>query len=53
MQFLDTAELARLGPDERFACEQSLKVYRDNKNVWDYAIEEAAEKKNAFRSPGP
>jgi len=29
MQFLDTAELARLEPDERFAYEQSLKVYRD------------------------
>jgi len=44
MQFLDTAELARLGPEERFAYEQSLKVYRDNKNVMDYAIEEATEK---------
>jgi len=44
MQFLDTAELARLEPDERFAYEQSLKVYRDNKNVMDYAIEEATEK---------
>ena len=28
--------------DERFAFEQSLKVYRDNKNVMDCAIEEAS-----------
>ncbi len=38
------AEIARFTRDEYFSYEESLKVYRDNKNAMDTAVEEAKEK---------
>ncbi|MEM6841715.1 MAG: Rpn family recombination-promoting nuclease/putative transposase [Bacteroidota bacterium] len=35
------AEIAKLNPQDMKAYEESLKVYRDNRNVMDYAIETA------------
>jgi len=37
------AELAKLTPEEMNRYEESLKVYRDNKNAMDYAVKVAAE----------
>jgi predicted transposase/invertase (TIGR01784 family) len=37
------AELAKLTPEEMRSYDESLKVYRDNKNTMDYAIKLAAE----------
>ncbi len=37
------AELAKLTPEEMRTYEESLKVYRDNKNTMDYAIKTAVE----------
>ena len=37
----DEAEVGKFNRDELALYEESLKVYRDNKNTWDYAIEEA------------
>ena len=37
----DEAAVSKFDPDELALYEESLKVYRDNKNTWDYAIEEA------------
>lgn len=37
------AELAKLTPEDMRTYEESLKVYRDNKNAMDYAIEIATE----------
>jgi predicted transposase/invertase (TIGR01784 family) len=37
------AELAKLSPEEMRTYEESLKVYRDNKNAMDYAIKMAQE----------
>ncbi len=40
--FFKAAEIAKLEPVERDAYEQSLKYYRDMKNVIDTAVEEKA-----------
>ena len=37
----DEAEVGKFNRDELVLYEESLKVYRDNVNTWDYAIEEA------------
>ncbi len=37
------AELAKLTPEDMRTYEESLKVYRDNKNAMDYAIQVAVE----------
>ncbi len=39
----DEAEVGKFNRDELALYEESLKVYRDNKNTWDYAIKEAKE----------
>ena len=40
---MSEAELANLTPEEMNRYEESLKVYRDNKNAMDYAVKVAAE----------
>lgn len=40
-KLFDEAEIAKLKPEDMKAYEESLKVYRDNKNTMDYAISEA------------
>ena len=42
LSFFKAAEIAKLEPVERDAYEQSLKYYRDMKNVIDTAVEEKA-----------
>jgi hypothetical protein len=39
--FQKTAELAKMNTGEREAYFASQKATRDNKNTWDYAIDEA------------
>jgi predicted transposase/invertase (TIGR01784 family) len=38
----EKAELAKFGPGEMDSYQRSLKIFRDNKNTFDYAIETAA-----------
>jgi predicted transposase/invertase (TIGR01784 family) len=47
LKLFNIAEVAKLPKPEYLAYEESLKVYRDNKNTWDYAIEEAEAKGEA------
>ena len=42
-QLFSEAELAKLNPEEMNTYQESLKVYRDNKNTMDYAIKTAVE----------
>jgi predicted transposase/invertase (TIGR01784 family) len=42
-KLFNEAELAKLNPEEMKAYDESLKVYRDNKNTMDYAIQVARE----------
>jgi predicted transposase/invertase (TIGR01784 family) len=41
MQAFAKAEIAKYNEEERYSYEQSLKVFRDNKNTFDYAKESA------------
>lgn len=47
-KFLDTAEIARFTPEERWAYEESVKVWRDNTNVANFAVSEAEKKGKAI-----
>lgn len=40
----EAAEVARFDREDLRRYEESLKIYRDNKNVWDFAIRESEEK---------
>ncbi len=44
VKLFNQAEIAKLSPEDMRTYEQSLKVYRDNQNTMDYAIETAEEK---------
>ena len=43
----ETAEIARFTPEERWAYEESVKIFRDNTNVADFAVSEAEKKGEA------
>jgi predicted transposase/invertase (TIGR01784 family) len=47
-KFLDAAEIARFTPEERWAYEESVKVWRDNTNVANFAVSEAEKKGKAI-----
>jgi predicted transposase/invertase (TIGR01784 family) len=44
VKVFDQAEIAKLSPEDMRTYEQSLKVYRDNQNTMNYAIQTAVEK---------
>ncbi|MBQ6772268.1 MAG: Rpn family recombination-promoting nuclease/putative transposase [Bacteroidales bacterium] len=43
----EAAEIARFTPEEQIAYEESVKVFRDNANVADFAVEQAEKKARA------
>ena len=43
----EAAEIARFTPEERRAYEESVKIFRDNTNVADFAVEQAEKKGRA------
>ncbi len=46
----EAAEIARFSPEERYAYEESVKIFRDNTNVANFAVSEAEKKGEAKKS---